>query len=229
MFTLYPFPLWWLREYILGLIVIIESEVWIIIHCLELGHETVVCAVCLFIYLWWKIGSDLHPYRFPCVNEATIKNMSKEITCKAKWIFYGMHCNCFSIQSICVFNTAFRLCKSFLYYVFITQKDILFNIHVNQLIPDSIWFKNIGLQGRIFVMNGHVVMVLSTHPFILAGHPPQWVHQVREAYSSLNRDQPSRCIYDHQLILVQSPTSLNQKYGISICKSLPICYSIQNS
>ena len=40
--------LWWLREYILCLI-IIKSEVWTIIHCLELGHETMVCAVCLSI------------------------------------------------------------------------------------------------------------------------------------------------------------------------------------
>ena len=33
-------------------IVIIKSEVWTTIHCLELGHETMVCAVCLFIFLW---------------------------------------------------------------------------------------------------------------------------------------------------------------------------------
>ena len=30
---------------------IIKSEVWTIIHCLGLGHETMVCAVCLFIFL----------------------------------------------------------------------------------------------------------------------------------------------------------------------------------
>ena len=30
----------------------IKSEVWTIIHCLGLGHETMVCAVCLFIFLW---------------------------------------------------------------------------------------------------------------------------------------------------------------------------------
>ena len=33
--------------YILCLIIIIKSEVWIITHCLGLGHETMVCAVCL--------------------------------------------------------------------------------------------------------------------------------------------------------------------------------------
>ena len=31
---------------------LIKSEVWTIIHCLGLGHETMVCAVCLFIFLW---------------------------------------------------------------------------------------------------------------------------------------------------------------------------------
>ena len=38
--------------YILCLIIIIiKSDVWTIIHCLGLGHETMVCAVCLFIFL----------------------------------------------------------------------------------------------------------------------------------------------------------------------------------
>ena len=40
------------RIYILCLIIIIKSEVWTITHCLGLGHETTVCAVCLFIFLW---------------------------------------------------------------------------------------------------------------------------------------------------------------------------------
>ena len=37
--------------YILCLIIIIKSEVWPITHCLGLGHETMVCAVCLSIFL----------------------------------------------------------------------------------------------------------------------------------------------------------------------------------
>ena len=37
--------------YIICLIVIIKSEVWTITHCLGLGHETMVCAVCLSIFL----------------------------------------------------------------------------------------------------------------------------------------------------------------------------------
>ena len=38
------------RTYKLDLI-IIKSEVWHICHCLWLGHETIVCAVCLSIFL----------------------------------------------------------------------------------------------------------------------------------------------------------------------------------
>ena len=40
------------RIYILCLIIIIESEVWTTTHCLGLGHETMVSAVCLSIVLW---------------------------------------------------------------------------------------------------------------------------------------------------------------------------------
>ena len=39
------------RVYILCLIIIIKSEVWTITHCLGLGHETMVSAVCLSIFL----------------------------------------------------------------------------------------------------------------------------------------------------------------------------------
>ena len=38
------------RIYILCLIIIIKSEVWTITPCLGLGHETMVCAVCLSIH-----------------------------------------------------------------------------------------------------------------------------------------------------------------------------------
>ena len=41
----------WENIYILCLIIIIKSEVWTITHCLGLGHETMVSAVCLFIFL----------------------------------------------------------------------------------------------------------------------------------------------------------------------------------
>ena len=41
------------RIYILCLIIIIKSEVWTITHCLWLGHEKMVCAICVSICLWW--------------------------------------------------------------------------------------------------------------------------------------------------------------------------------
>ena len=47
----YPILLWWSRECVLYLIIIIKPEVWIINHCLGLGHETMVCAVCLTVFL----------------------------------------------------------------------------------------------------------------------------------------------------------------------------------
>ena len=48
-FSVYPFPLWWLREFTLGLIITIKS--WTSIHFLGLGHETMVCAVCLSVFI----------------------------------------------------------------------------------------------------------------------------------------------------------------------------------
>ena len=42
------------RIYILCLIIIIKSEVWTITHYLGLGHETMICAVCLSIFLCWR-------------------------------------------------------------------------------------------------------------------------------------------------------------------------------
>ena len=54
------------RIYILCLIIIIKSEVWTITHCLGLGHETIVCAVCLSIFLWkhlsrnWSFVKRIH-------------------------------------------------------------------------------------------------------------------------------------------------------------------------
>ena len=55
------------RIYILCLSIIIKSEVWTITHCLGLGHETMVSAVCLFILLWVKrieswVGDDIFEY-----------------------------------------------------------------------------------------------------------------------------------------------------------------------
>ena len=61
-FSVYPSPLWWLRAYILCLIIITKSEVWTITYCLGLGHETMVCTVCLSKFLL-----DCDILRVPCV------------------------------------------------------------------------------------------------------------------------------------------------------------------
>ena len=75
-FSVYPSPLWWLREYILCLI-IIKSEVWTITHFLGLGHETMICAVCFYILmnLWysWIASWDIRhwwylPWIWPSVT-----------------------------------------------------------------------------------------------------------------------------------------------------------------
>ena len=55
MFSVYRFPLWWLGEYSLCFIIIIKSEVWTIIHGLGLGNKTMVCAVCLSLFLLVQI------------------------------------------------------------------------------------------------------------------------------------------------------------------------------
>ena len=44
--------------YIRCLVIINKSEVWTITHCLGLGHETMVYAVCLSVFLW-----HLHGFR----------------------------------------------------------------------------------------------------------------------------------------------------------------------
>ena len=43
--------LWWSWECVLDLIIIIKPEVRIVNHCLWLGYETMVCAVCLTMFL----------------------------------------------------------------------------------------------------------------------------------------------------------------------------------
>ena len=52
-FTQFPCDGW--ENILICLTIIIKSEVWtIIIHCLGLGDETMVCAVCLFIFFLLK-------------------------------------------------------------------------------------------------------------------------------------------------------------------------------
>ena len=54
MSSAYPILLWWSWECVLYLIIIIKPEVYIINHCLGLGHETMVCALCLTMFFFLK-------------------------------------------------------------------------------------------------------------------------------------------------------------------------------
>ena len=66
---MYLILLWWSRECVRNLIIIIKSEVWIINHCLGLGHETMVCAVCLTVFLWLPLCGQLFKYILLKENE----------------------------------------------------------------------------------------------------------------------------------------------------------------
>ena len=46
------------RIYILRVFIIINSEVWTITYCLVLGHETMVCTVCLSVFLSYLYPSQ---------------------------------------------------------------------------------------------------------------------------------------------------------------------------
>ena len=49
----------WENIYIYILIIIIKLEVWTITHCLGLGQETMMCAVCLSIFLHYMQYHDI--------------------------------------------------------------------------------------------------------------------------------------------------------------------------
>ena len=82
----YPFPLWWLREYILCLIITINSEVWTFTHYLGLGHETMVCAVCFSVFLtklqqkhWYRyVSPSLHTRCWKLFIRSTIYHLTND-------------------------------------------------------------------------------------------------------------------------------------------------------
>ena len=74
-----PIHLWWLWWYILcRIIIIIKSEVWTITHCLGLGHETMVCTVCLSIFLCKQYIKHLVKIS-PSAHEWNVRHLSKEL------------------------------------------------------------------------------------------------------------------------------------------------------
>ena len=60
------------RIYILCLIIIIKSEVWSITHCLGLGHETMVSAVCLSIFLSTIFAHCVNTYSIFSCDQAAL-------------------------------------------------------------------------------------------------------------------------------------------------------------
>ena len=90
-FTHFPCDDW---ENIHFLVIIIKSEVWTIIHCLGLGHETMVCAVCLSIFLKRIVCANA----MSCWGQSswqTITAIKCSIFTIAKWthglVLWGQH------------------------------------------------------------------------------------------------------------------------------------------
>ena len=75
-FTQFPRDGW--ENILLCLIIIIKSEVWTIIHCLGLGHETMVCAVCLFIFFFLYILD--HTYLKSLIVWKILENVTSDHT-----------------------------------------------------------------------------------------------------------------------------------------------------
>ena len=81
------------KIYILCLIIIIKSEVWTITHCLGLGHETMVCAVCLSIFLK-SACEDVHSVWLMQFEKKTKNNLmyTPLITCSSEFVYlFGMY------------------------------------------------------------------------------------------------------------------------------------------
>ena len=95
------------RIYILCLIIIIKSEVWTITHCLGLGHETMVCAVCLSLFLsipshnfLWDIITNPCLISNGCLLEHTRDTAFKAtlfIVCIEKLIIFKINCRIFKL------------------------------------------------------------------------------------------------------------------------------------
>ena len=87
----YPILLWWSRECVLYLIIIIKPEVWIINHCLGLGHETMVCAVCLTMFLWRRPLSGYFVQLFHTSKKSpTHKIITSGTVCLEIGTFYSL-------------------------------------------------------------------------------------------------------------------------------------------
>ena len=92
------------RIYILCLIIIIQSEVWAITHCLGLGHETMVYAVCLFVFLFLLNLVEIRLFHMPF----SITKDNWRLNNTAWWTFHiCSHKIRWPTLHICIHSTAY--------------------------------------------------------------------------------------------------------------------------
>ena len=124
--------LWWSRECVLYLIIIIKPEVWIINHCLGLGHETMVCAVCLTMFL---LRTEIS-WRRPMWNRLTLekKISSWKLTTSpfSSWI------HPFPIKNCSIYNSTVFVYQSSKHLMPVCAVDN-FRGELNIAAPKSSW------------------------------------------------------------------------------------------
>ena len=80
-FSLPIYLLMIVRICVLYLIIITKSEVWPICHCVGLGHEAMVCAVCISIFLWHDLTIEIM-ITAPIISQDLNHSVSSRPLCK---------------------------------------------------------------------------------------------------------------------------------------------------
>ena len=91
------------RIYILCLIIIIKSEVWTIAYCLGLGNETMVCAVCLSIFLLSANYFCLFYIDGLIKIKQSLYRPNLSLIASLKYLLIGsseIDCNCLAIKNV---------------------------------------------------------------------------------------------------------------------------------
>ena len=102
------------RIYILCLIIIIKSEVWAITHCLGLGHDTMVCAVCLSVFSlkWSNISCQYYSIISITYLRAFAVYLCYVINRTVKW-FVSIHCTDINLNQWCFIVMPWYMCIAF--------------------------------------------------------------------------------------------------------------------
>ena len=77
------------KIYTLFLVIIIKSEVWTITHCLGLGHEIMVCAVCLSTFLLVHIMAWRRPGDKPLFESMMVSLPTHICVTRPQWVNYN--------------------------------------------------------------------------------------------------------------------------------------------